>query len=539
MRCKGCQYPLWKLSARACPECGAPFTPSDFDFRPETVKFCCPHCWQVYYGTDERGLIEPREFECVKCAKRIELDSMVLLPAEGFEAEHATEAEVVPWIERKTVGYWKALWRTMVMGAFTPGRLGDALTRDRTEKTGLFYALRLNFLFALVGGWLFILVPVGIGLGAVLTAGGMTRGAFAGIVGLILMLALTMIVILTGAILGLLLWAGVTHAMIVLTGPSQGTYRNTLRGLTFTSGANLMQGIPCLGGYFSLVSWIWWAISGGLCIAKTHRVSKARAISATMAFPGVLFVAAASLLIFWGIPAFFGMIRQAQAAAQQAAAQAGQTTATARTKALVQLLVTEAEKNAAVLPVHAAVLVMDRRAFPTEFVVSGGGGGPEPLVSGFPLSQLSKLTAEDATQLKADLKVLVAPTGEHRVGDFVLCYQGAWKPGRGIGVVMPVDMGLWVAICDPVNPFMMGMPGQPTTGFGGIAVALADGVNVTWIADADIPGVLDAQNALRVSLGLAPLQWTPALTAIPGTPADTEDPVAAPEPVPASAPSGP
>ena len=32
MFCKSCNYPLWNINTRQCPECGAPFKPSDFQF---------------------------------------------------------------------------------------------------------------------------------------------------------------------------------------------------------------------------------------------------------------------------------------------------------------------------------------------------------------------------------------------------------------------------------------------------------------------------------------------------------------------------
>jgi hypothetical protein len=503
MLCKSCQYPLWKLAARACPECGASFKPSEYDFRPETVRFCCPQCWQVYYGTDDRGLIVPREFDCVKCAKRIELDSMVLLPAAGFESEHATEADVVPWIERKSIGFWRALWRTLVMGAFTPGRLGEALARDRTTRTGLVYSFLINVVFGVLGGGILLFFPVAIALAAMLSAGAM-RGPVAGLLGFVVLVLFTAIAALAVTVLGVLLWAGSAHAVLVMTGSQRGTYRGTLRGLAFTSGANLLQGIPCLGGYFSPISWIWWAISAGLCIARTHRVSAARAITATVAFPAIVFVMCMSALVFWGIPAMANLVQQAQAASRRAVGQAQQTIATTRTGSLTKLLVTHAEADA--LPPHAAELLMDRRAFPTDFILQEFGG-PEPVVAGLALSAFSRLSEANRAQPKTDLLALVSPAGLHRVGDFVLCYQGAWKRSPAGDTVLPVDPGLWVVICDPlIPPVTPGMNGQS---FDGVAVAQADGTTVKWIASSDLAAALADQNALRVSLGLPPLDWAP------------------------------
>lgn len=65
MRCKKCDYRLWNLPSRVCPECGQPFRPSEFEFPVNSVQFRCPHCNQSYYGTGEKGHLVPIEFECV------------------------------------------------------------------------------------------------------------------------------------------------------------------------------------------------------------------------------------------------------------------------------------------------------------------------------------------------------------------------------------------------------------------------------------------------------------------------------------------
>ena len=80
MQCKSCEYPLWNLKARQCPECGTPFTPSEFEFVINSVRYCCPHCNQAYYGTSEKGHLVPSEFDCVTCGRHLTMDEMVLLP---------------------------------------------------------------------------------------------------------------------------------------------------------------------------------------------------------------------------------------------------------------------------------------------------------------------------------------------------------------------------------------------------------------------------------------------------------------------------
>ena len=47
------------------------------------VRFCCPHCDQAYAGTGARGELVPRRFNCVRCARSIEMDEMVVRPVEA------------------------------------------------------------------------------------------------------------------------------------------------------------------------------------------------------------------------------------------------------------------------------------------------------------------------------------------------------------------------------------------------------------------------------------------------------------------------
>ena len=125
MRCKNCDYPLWQIRDRRCPECGTGFRPSDFDFVLNSVRFCCPHCDQAYYGTGERGHLSPRTFACVSCNQMVNMDDMVLLPTEGVREEQ-TKVEMNPWLERDKRGFFRAWLSTTMKALGTPNRLMEA-----------------------------------------------------------------------------------------------------------------------------------------------------------------------------------------------------------------------------------------------------------------------------------------------------------------------------------------------------------------------------------------------------------------------------
>ena len=66
------------------------------------MRFCCPHCDQAYYGTDLKGHLVPPQFECTQCGRAIDMDEMVLLPAEDTE-DLATRVDTMPWLERQQI----------------------------------------------------------------------------------------------------------------------------------------------------------------------------------------------------------------------------------------------------------------------------------------------------------------------------------------------------------------------------------------------------------------------------------------------------
>lgn len=154
MRCKVCDYRLWNLPSRACPECGTAFRPSDYEFTPNSVQFCCPHCNQPYFGTDQKGHLVPRAFDCVQCGRHIDMDQMVLRPGEGVREEQ-TQQDRNPWLERRKVGWWKGWIKTVGLSLGIPTRLMRATPHGRIGEAWLFavvsnliyYVLGMSFLF--------------------------------------------------------------------------------------------------------------------------------------------------------------------------------------------------------------------------------------------------------------------------------------------------------------------------------------------------------------------------------------------------------
>ena len=266
MRCKTCNYRLWNLPSRRCPECGTEFRPSEYEFMPNSVQFCCPHCGQAYYGTGPNGHLVPFEYECVSCGRRINMDETVVLPTEGVKEEQTNVGEV-PWIERRKHGFFKAWFRTIGMGLVSPMALMRAMPRGPDSVTGWGFALLTIGLCLPIG----MVFPCGLPFVFAVGAGGGAGGP----AGLLLGpgIGIAAVVPLVFAIL--LGWAAVTHLMLwVLNGDNE-PFRRTAQAICFSAGAGVCLAIPCFSFYG--IGWIWWIVSAVLMVKEGQRTSGGKA----------------------------------------------------------------------------------------------------------------------------------------------------------------------------------------------------------------------------------------------------------------------
>ncbi len=489
MRCTACQYPLWNIrppapganAARHCPECGAPFKPSDFEFVLNSVRFCCPHCNQEYYGTGDKGHLVPPEFDCVKCAKRISMDEMVLAPTEGV-SEQQTQVELNPWLGRKRWRTSAAWFKTIWMSLFSPVRLARITPADSSIWQALWFGWRTNFLYSLLGFAPFMLLPLfGVfGASAVMPApgGGPGAGAVASVIaGLAASLVGWAVIIL----LALGAWGLSAHAILRLTGQTRHPLGRTMQTLFYASGANIASGVPCIGTYAAPIGWGWSAVSGALMLRETQGVKGVRASFAAATGPAI-----AMIIIVGAVFAFvFGAMRMSTSVVRSMGP-----------GALVDARETYFTTNGR-WPAH-----------PVELLGMGAGGG----VAGFNFTAMRQGSVTDGSTLGAGghnlqfgfptagaartaaiaAAVAEIPTGAtaHRVGDIV--FLDVFSAGPPSGAVEP----RWMMIvhADPAsNP-------PPRT----IEVFLSDGAALSLSA-AEFPEALAAENAAREARGLVPV----------------------------------
>lgn len=483
MRCKNCDYPLWNLPARKCPECGTDFKPSDFHFVPNSVRFLCPHCEQQYYGTTEHGHLIPRTFNCVQCAQRIEMDEMLLLPAAGVE-ESRTAADVMPWLQRKQFGFFKGWLRTMAMAMVSPGRLMRAVPSSLGPGDSFMFALITQTLIFLCG----IGVPFAV-FGSILIMSGDRKGRELVLAGGWLGLGGTV-----GTLVLAALWILLTHGLLRISGSCAHGIGRTAQAMLYSSASIAPVAVPCLGvyclGYFI---WVWWMVSAILMVMEGQKTTGLRATLCVGAGPalGIAGIGSLIALIAVSTPRFSTTVNGV-------VIPAGSYAPTSEAVILANALQTYASSHNGNWPAHGVELVAGGNLPASNFAIMQIGHdeqnialpGVNMTLSAFqylPPNRMNLTAQSVAASLPGNVIA-------HRLGDVVFTYHGMKQP--------TADPGLWLAIITPDPDQPIGGPG--TMNFSVAPMALLGDGTISPIMPS-ISAQLPAQNALRARYGLAPL----------------------------------
>ncbi len=466
MKCKKCDYRLWNLRSRLCPECGLPFKPSEYTFVPSSVRYCCLHCGQDYYGTSPEGHLLPREFSCVKCHKPVNMDEMVLLPTAGIDEEQ-TEIERMPWLNRKKLGTLRAWFKTVGMALINPTRVIQLLPTDAKAGPAVRFAVVTNLLLAIPTIVLFMVVVV-IGAGA---AGGFAAGGLA-IIG---MMGAGFLSIVLYSYLGVWLWSLVAHGILRITGKTERGIGRTCTAIGYSSGANALTAIPICGAY---VGWIWWAVSATLMVREAQKVHGFRAVLAVLA-PPLLVVGA-----YFGVAIFF----VAAAGSSGVFISPGGFGAFARrgteTTRVTGAIVRYAGEHQGRLPRHAIELVHEGYITSHDLVVpSTRTVEADVAVGSTDLENFIFLSEKERERVIEEAVAALGPKPvAHRLGDFIFIYHGADKQYQ--------TPDLWL-VCRVGDS-----PNHP------VVAGFASGTTMAIVSNGPFR---DQQNTLRKSLGLPPL----------------------------------
>jgi hypothetical protein len=524
MYCKTCNYSLWNLRDRRCPECGSAFKPSDFRFVPGSVRFCCPHCAQAYYGTTPEGHLQPRSFLCVNCRQPVEMDQTIVVPAAGVD-EELTSAERMPWLD-DSPGFFRRWFKTIGWSMTSPSKLiaGTALTSS-LGRAFWFAFLTLSLYYAAM------IIPL-CGVVAFSALSALSRGRTGGpamFSGMFVGFAIWAVTAILVTLASFLFWAFISHALLRVGGPTEGGLRRTMQCFLYSSGAFVLVAVPCVGPYLSVVCWVWSAVSAIHMICRGQRVGGGRASFAVLTPPITLTILGALGLVLWLIPAISSTVTAAQAAATQAAAQAA-TAGIVGEQQNAQLVLDSLRRHADAPPGHAARLVAWGDVAPTQFVLSQRPDTPgaDAIVVGRTTLQDLFTAAKSAQEreLRRAEGALPPNVTAHRVGDFVFTYHG-------VDMANGVD-GLWLFIAEvrtapPALP-AASAPSDPSSRRRSRRASVPTGQSI-WLVGtnagevhtvSDLLSATYEQNQLRAAQGLAPL---PAATEVKDVwPAPAPDP---------------
>jgi hypothetical protein len=456
---------------------------------PNSVRFCCPHCRQAYYGTSEKGHLVPRTFDCVNCDRRVDMDEMVLFPAEGVDEEQ-TNVGHMPWLQRRRRGWPKAWLSTVGQALIAPPRLMRAVPESSSVGQAWWFAF-VTAALIIVASFLPLL---GLTVAVPFMVSGAAGGA-AGAPGPVRMaaiitgfLALAMIVGLALLMLLMVIWGLVTHALLSITGKGHGSIGRTFQAICYSSGANVTTAIPCFGQY---IGFVWWLISAVLMIREAHRVHGGRATFAVLALPGSLVLLVVGLYAALAVHMFVGAGPFAFPAP---------ATSIRDTQIVLEGVRAYAAQHEGRGPAHAVELVASQAIAEGDLV--GWNTLTEVVdiaVADVTLDELMFLPppARDRAS-KAAADSLPAGTVAHRLGDFVFTYHGV-DLGNG-------DPSLWVVVWSPdpdINPYR---PASIPT-----VIGRADGT-VATVPLAQFASTLSKQNELRATVGLPPLPHPATVT---------------------------
>lgn len=490
MKCPGCEYELWNLKAGPCPECGRPFKPSDFDFLPNAVKFCCPHCSQAYYGTSEKGQLVPSAFGCVSCGRHVTTDEMLLLPADALGKREPTKS-TNPWLDgtRKGSGKWLS-----AIGASLgqPGRMLEATPAIGSSGKAMSFAVS-NFIIAGLLGLTCATVVL-------FTGGGADVLVFMALASLI------------GPAVYMFAWTAITHVLLRFLGQSsEDGISRTFQAIAFSSGGWVLSLIPCFG---ALVGFVAWSICAPIAVRAAHKAAGWPATLATLAFP---FLVALGVAGFYVWMTFSAMNFSASSTSQswpQSVPMGPQTNwapgtdIRLGTQRVANVVRRNAQNNT--LPTHVAYLASEPGFDPLAFFERGGGRAPR-----VGPSDIFALSTMDIASREAVLDPLVTawPTDitAHRVGRQLMTYHG-------FDANQHPD--LWL---------MVQLPAEPQEDFW--AITLNGYVQI----DRSMPQTfVNLQNRLRMAAGLDPLPEMATMLGAPGpwTAADGKAPEGAPTPPP-------
>jgi hypothetical protein len=211
---------------------------------------------------------------------------MLVLPAAGIP-EHITKPDEHPWLESPRSVFIRLI-KTVLRACFDPGSLARAARGDRAGDALRFAAL-LSGVLALIGAGFFATL-IGFFAGG-MGMGNMTNVAL-GVARVLGIIAGTAV----GLLLLALLWALVTHALLLLLARPAAGLPRTSECFCYALGPMSIGAVPCLGFYLLPFGAIWMAVSAIVQLRTRQHISGWTASVAVLTPPALGFITLLALL---------------------------------------------------------------------------------------------------------------------------------------------------------------------------------------------------------------------------------------------------
>ncbi len=265
MHCVHCNYSLWNLSTRVCPECGEPFALRDYHFQPRSVTYTCPECERAVNGPEKPTDFDGREMRCSVCRLLIPTATLALQPAAGC-GRLVERGQGNPWVTAGT-GLGQRWWDAATLVWSRPAQLFIGIKKRAATTAAVTFAVLTVAL--LVGSGAFMTSVLASGFRAFTRVPEFVAVVVTTATAVVATLAVTA------------LWAVLAHPVLLVTGGAR-PFGHTLQAMCYSTAALAPVLVPFIGPLGAIVTWPTAAV---ILLAAAHQVHDLRALVAILWLP--------------------------------------------------------------------------------------------------------------------------------------------------------------------------------------------------------------------------------------------------------------
>lgn len=180
----------------------------------------------------------------------------------------------LPWEDRDNVGFFPALWQTMVLFLTNPVEAYARARQSGDVASPLIYGIILGWIGAVVGQLWSLVLPF-----SFLPFAGEDALPMLGGAGFVAVLVIVFAPILIA--IGLFISTCIYHVSVLVVGgrSTPGTFESTLRALAYAYSTQPLAFVPIVGG---ILAWIWALVLNVFGLSRMHGMSIGRAVLAVL-----------------------------------------------------------------------------------------------------------------------------------------------------------------------------------------------------------------------------------------------------------------